>query len=63
MQINPTNADVCMCAHEDTPVGDKKHTAVIQDRLDGSDPKIVCCVDIPGGNGTWHAHCTKDEQY
>lgn len=122
MQINPTDGNVCMCAHEgtrdvqtgknispalvdgvyprlqiitrdgkrtmlpplgnyathefwapdgksiyycneDTPYGGEKHAAVIQDRLDGSEPEIVCCVDIPGGNGTWHAHCTRDEQY
>lgn len=36
---------------------------VVQDHLDGSAPEVVCRVKIPGGNGTWHAHCTKDETY
>lgn len=43
--------------------GEEKGAAVIQDNLDGSEPQIVCRVNIPGGNGAWHAHCTKDEKY
>ena len=36
---------------------------LLQDMLDGSDPKIVCEVNIPGGAGVWHAHCSSDQRY
>ena len=34
-----------------------------QDMLDGSDPKVICEVNIPGGAGVWHAHCSTDQKY
>lgn len=36
---------------------------VARDTMDGSEPSIVCRVKVPGGSGTWHAHCTEDEKY
>lgn len=36
---------------------------VVQDMLDGSEPKVVCEVNIPGGAGVWHAHCSFDQRY
>lgn len=39
----------------------KKISIIAKDNLDGSEPEIVCRVNVPGGNGTWHAHCTSDE--
>lgn len=36
---------------------------IARDAMDGSDPTIVCRVNVPGGSGTWHAHCSKDERY
>lgn len=36
---------------------------LVQDMLDGSAPKVVCEVDIPGGAGVWHAHCSTDQKY
>ena len=35
---------------------------VVRNDLEGSDPEIVCRVNIPDGNSTWHAHCTEDEK-
>lgn len=36
-----------------------------QNFLDGSEPRLVCHIPVPGGtgNGVWHAHCTYDENY
>ncbi len=36
---------------------------LVQDMLDGSDPRVVCEVNIPGGAGVWHAHCSTDQKY
>ena len=36
---------------------------LLQDMMDGSDPNVVCEVDISGGAGVWHAHCSADEKY
>lgn len=58
----PDGKSIYYC-NEDAPAGEKTCASVIQDHLDGSMPEVVCRVDIQGGNGTWHAHCTKDEQY
>lgn len=39
----------------------KHHIA--RDRLGKNEPESVCYIPIEDGNGTWHAHCTRDEQY
>jgi len=39
----------------------KEHIA--QDRLGDNEPESVCYIPIEGGNGTWHAHCSQDENY
>ncbi len=39
----------------------KQHIA--KDALGDNKPEIVCHIPIEGGNGTWHAHCTEDENY
>ena len=36
---------------------------LLHDKLDGSDPEVICEVDLPGGAGVWHAHCSKDQKY
>ncbi len=36
---------------------------VVQDMLDGSEPKVICEVNIPGGAGVWHVHCSTDQKY
>lgn len=36
---------------------------IAQDRLGDHEPESVCYIPIADGNGTWHAHCTKDENY
>ena len=36
---------------------------IVRDRLGSHEPEAVCHIPIEGGNGTWHAHCTRDEQY
>lgn len=36
---------------------------IVRDRLGSHEPESVCYIPIPGGNGTWHAHCTADERY
>ncbi len=36
---------------------------LLQDMLDGSEPKVICEVNIPGGAGVWHAHCSSDQKY
>ena len=37
---------------------------VVQDRLDGSEPEVICQCSTPGAfNSLWHGHCSKDEQY
>lgn len=41
----------------------EKISVVARDTMDGREPEVVCRVKVPGGNGTWHAHCTKDEKY
>ncbi len=32
-------------------------------RLDGDEPEAAFHLPAVDGNGTWHAHCTRDEQY
>ena len=39
----------------------KNHIA--QDRLGDHEAESVCYIPIEGGNGTWHAHCTRDERF
>lgn len=37
---------------------------IAQDHLDGSEPTVVCEVDIPNnGIGVWHGHCSRDQRY
>ena len=36
---------------------------IVRDRLGSHEAECVCHIPIEGGNGTWHAHCTRDEQY
>jgi len=36
---------------------------IAQNVLDGSAPTSVCLIPVENGNGTWHAHCTKDQKY
>ncbi|MBR6748632.1 MAG: hypothetical protein IKM07_06805, partial [Clostridia bacterium] len=36
---------------------------IARDRLGASEPESVCHIPIEGGNGTWHAHCSRDEKY
>jgi hypothetical protein len=36
---------------------------IARDRLGALEPESVCYIPIEGGNGTWHAHCTRDERY
>lgn len=36
---------------------------IVHDRLGSHEPEAVCYIPIEGGNGTWHAHCTRDERY
>ena len=36
---------------------------IARDRLGSREPESVCHLPIEGGNGVWHAHCTKDERY
>lgn len=35
---------------------------IVRDRLGDSGPESICHIPIEGGNGTWHAHCTRDEK-
>lgn len=37
--------------------------SIVRDRLGEHIAEVVCHIPIEGGNGTWHAHCTKDEKY
>lgn len=37
--------------------------SIVRDRLGEHTAEVVCHIPIEGGNGTWHAHCTKDEKY
>ena len=36
---------------------------IVRDRLGSHAPESVCHIPIEGGNGTWHAHCSRDEGY
>ncbi len=36
---------------------------IVRQYLDGSEPQVVCHIPIEGGNGTWHAHASKDRRY
>ena len=54
----PDGRSIYYCTHEDPDTG-----IVAQDMLDGSPSRVVARVPVPGGNGTWHAHCTADEQF
>ncbi len=36
---------------------------LLQDKLDGSDPIVVCEVNLPGGAGVWHAQCSQEQKY
>ena len=37
---------------------------VAQDKLDGSDPVVICSCSTPGAfNSLWHGQCTQDENY
>lgn len=39
------------------------HNSIVQDRLGAHEPEVICHIPIEGGNGTWHAHCSRDGQY
>ncbi len=36
---------------------------LVRQYLDRDEPEVVCHIPIEGGNGTWHAHATKDKKY
>ena len=58
----PNGKSVYYCNSEYVENGESV-SIISRDCLDGKGGSIVCRVKIPGGTGTWHSHCSKDEKY